>query len=712
MKIKTLFFSMILCLLSAVLFSCKKEPQPVEKQVYALNYSAVEMDIGETTTLEIQPKTDENVSWYSTNLAVASVEEGVVSAHDYGETTITATVADQTLSCEVKVSPREENAFYFDIDVGDVLGEELSVFVGSVYEYELVFVNGSNAQEVDVDKVSLYTSDDSIVKLEKGDGAIVKLTGLTCGSAFISASYKHDGKTYYSNEYKISVSVDEAIVCDVEQIDLFAPKGLAGNATAVDKCEKSVDELEIYYYSQTLDKLDRFDLDALSFSTSDSAIAVVEEGKIKARSFGRTNLIVETDIGTKEIPLLVYSPISSAADLDVLAMSTYTETVKKSQAYMAGYYKFTNDIDYGTHVRNYILPIAPVMPVFASGYLTNGAKTRHILWAGTTESDSSFYSLGWKDVLGLEEAVAENGGKYLVNADGSEFRGINPNGLHFTGVIDGNGYAIKNAWYMYDNYIAGGHGSSVGFVGINDGTIENLEMNVSVPNWYTMYNNGKYKYQIDHYGFSMGWDLFGIFRTLYGEVGTVLKADGTTHTFPKHGENGLKTGTTERGGLVVLNATGTVQNIKYNVTYRGAGDIGHYFGSPYDATAYSAPTSLVNTNASVLKDCVVSVTYARTDGEAKIIPTAVRWNWGNGNITLADRSVLQCNQGSVENVYTIASCHTGTAHAVYDSTGGTEDAKSLVVYADAAAVFAALEGLDTAIWDYGDGTALPTLKRN
>ena len=130
--------------------------------------------------------------------------------------------------------------------------------------------------------------------------------------------------------------------------------------------------------------------------------------------------------------------------------------------------------------------------------------------------------------------------------------------------------------------------------------------------------------------------------------------------------------------------------------------------------AYTTPTSLVGVNASSLKNCVVSVNYLGDDcsNPAKYVPTAVRFNYGNGNLKIGENTYLQCKTGSVENVYTIATCATGEAHAIYDTTGGTADAKSSQVYADAAAVFQALEGLDTAIWNLGDGTALPTLKRN
>lgn len=71
----------------------------------SLNYSSVSLKVGETQRLEVQNRPDgEDVVWSSSNNNVVSVVAGTVTAVRVGTATITATIGQQSLSCDVTVS--------------------------------------------------------------------------------------------------------------------------------------------------------------------------------------------------------------------------------------------------------------------------------------------------------------------------------------------------------------------------------------------------------------------------------------------------------------------------------------------------------------------------------------------------------------------------------------------------------------------------------
>lgn len=94
-------------------FSCQEEiPQPVAVQAVYLNATSMEITEGESATLvaTISPNDAENktVIWSSSNLSIASVVNGKVTALKAGKATITVKTDDggKTATCEVTVNAK------------------------------------------------------------------------------------------------------------------------------------------------------------------------------------------------------------------------------------------------------------------------------------------------------------------------------------------------------------------------------------------------------------------------------------------------------------------------------------------------------------------------------------------------------------------------------------------------------------------------------
>lgn len=97
-----------------------------------LNKSETSIVIGksETLTAAVQPDnaTNKTVSWRSSDASVASVKNGVVTAHKAGTATITATTEDggRTASCKITVTPKPKPICNAPANVSAIYGQKLS----------------------------------------------------------------------------------------------------------------------------------------------------------------------------------------------------------------------------------------------------------------------------------------------------------------------------------------------------------------------------------------------------------------------------------------------------------------------------------------------------------------------------------------------------------------------------------------------------------
>ena len=120
-----------------VLFSCETDiPGPIAVQDVSLNAMSIELTVGESATLvaTVSPNNAENkaVIWISSNISVASVADGKVTALKSGKATITVKTDDggKTASCEVSVNPKVYPVASVSLDRKSatlVEGEELTL---------------------------------------------------------------------------------------------------------------------------------------------------------------------------------------------------------------------------------------------------------------------------------------------------------------------------------------------------------------------------------------------------------------------------------------------------------------------------------------------------------------------------------------------------------------------------------------------------------
>lgn len=182
----THLFALLLPLL-AVFSSCKEEPAPIAVTSITLNSTSMTLVEGDIQTLmaTISPSNAENqkVLWSSSNSSVASVNEGLVSAHKAGKAIITAKSDDggKTATCEVTVTAMTCSVTGVSLDRTSyemTEGDELTL---------TATINPSNAANK---TVSWKSSNTSVATVSDG-----KVTAIKAGLTTITVTTEDGNKT-------------------------------------------------------------------------------------------------------------------------------------------------------------------------------------------------------------------------------------------------------------------------------------------------------------------------------------------------------------------------------------------------------------------------------------------------------------------------------------------------------------------------------------
>lgn len=175
---KKIIITILCVLLCASLFTaCKKNTELNPTISLNLNKDSITLYLNETEALVAEvSNTDGLIEWTSSDSAIASVENGVVTALGEGTATIVATVGDVTASCVVTVIKSNVFPVLF-VDV-----EELSINI-----------NGSASINATL-KFNLNSIDNAVITFASSDTAVAEVnsagtvTGKAVGTAIITVS--------------------------------------------------------------------------------------------------------------------------------------------------------------------------------------------------------------------------------------------------------------------------------------------------------------------------------------------------------------------------------------------------------------------------------------------------------------------------------------------------------------------------------------------
>ena len=235
----------------------------VEKKVIAvsgitLDQTAATLTEGETLTLTatVTPAdaTDKTVTWSTSDAAVATVENGVVTAVSEGTATITAKAGDKTATCVVTVSKK----------VIAVSGITLSQTTAALTEGEIVTLTATVTPADATDKtVTWSTSDTAVATVENG-----VVTAKSAGTATITAK---------------AGEITATCVVTVSK------KVIAVSGIALSQTTSSLIEGESVTLTATVTPADATDK-TVTWSTSDTNVATVDNGVVTAKSAGTATI--------------------------------------------------------------------------------------------------------------------------------------------------------------------------------------------------------------------------------------------------------------------------------------------------------------------------------------------------------------------------------------------------------------------------------------
>ena len=223
-----------------------------------LDKTSLSMQVGETETLTatVNPAdaTDKNVTWSSSDVSVATVADGKITAKKSGTATITAKSGNYTAECVVSVSVNTESVTLDKTTLSLAVGESAQL---------TATISPADATDKNVTWTS---SDESVAKVADG-----KVTAVKSGKAVITAKCG-----------------DKTAECAVTVIVPVA-------SLSLDKASVSLALGETVQLTATIEPNDATDKNVI-WSSSDESVLTVENGMVKSIKFG--SAIVTATVNT------------------------------------------------------------------------------------------------------------------------------------------------------------------------------------------------------------------------------------------------------------------------------------------------------------------------------------------------------------------------------------------------------------------------------
>ena len=265
-----------------------------------LDKTSLSMQVGETETITaiVSPDnaTDKTVEWGSSDVAVATVVDGIITAKKSGEATITAKSGSCIAECKVTITVSAESVTLDKTSLSLAIGESATL---------TATVKPDDATDK---TVAWSSSDESVAKVDNG-----KVTAVKSGKATVTAK------------------------CGVKTAECAVTVTVPVSSITLDKTTLSLVIGESFTLTATVKPDDATDK-TVTWSSSDESVAKVDNGKVTAVKSGKATVTAKCGVKTAECAVTVTVPVSSIT-LDKTTLSlvigesfTLTATVKPDDA--------------------------------------------------------------------------------------------------------------------------------------------------------------------------------------------------------------------------------------------------------------------------------------------------------------------------------------------------------------------------------------------
>ena len=472
-KIITIIVRVLLLIITLAFFvfaygcSCKGKKEEGEKSfdVEIVGDKSIVLCLEEEYNVQLKKSysngeegTIDQVTYESEAPLIASVSQtGKIVGQKQGKTYINvkADGIDTALFVEVLASKKGVSA--------EIYLSNTTLYKGFTTRAEIVFYE--NGVKVDEPLEITWTSDNQTKASVSADGVITANSDE--GQVTVKAEFTYKDVPY-SVEKTLNLTKISYLSLSTTQVRLAGKKTLTGKDN-----EKFINA-EVHAYSvdaltEERTKLGQENISVVSSDESVASVSVNNEGviSVSASETGSARITVE-GVGKKAyFTVNVFKPIAEIADMDALSIACLNDV-----ELLKGKYMLVNDIDYEGEI---IYPIASFKE-------SNNARSAGIIWQYLLKKVDGEYALIPRSEVSATAGLTDNEFKEFSVANG-----INPKNLSFSGIMDGNGFAIKNAKIAYGSYIIdnsenymSAHSSIFGYF---TGTLENISFqNISEQN--------------------------------------------------------------------------------------------------------------------------------------------------------------------------------------------------------------------------------------
>ncbi len=453
------------------LSGCIEEKAPSQTQTQAgteeLTLEQYSVTLYEGETYEITPKKTNDageeqaiktISYSSDRAYIASCEKGVITALTAGQTYVHVFADGMSVALFVTVKSLQYEGDVFIRFTEEQLYAEIPV-QARVYAKE-------NGKLTEVENV-LWSSDNEAIQISS-TGVVTPLQ--TTESAVIKAQGIINGVEYTVEK---TVSVVEPLYYTISkaQAILASTKTYTGEENA----KHTQTTLTVKERNLRNDASPRIVTGAeLTVKTENDSIVttkIAEDGTITLgakETVGEEKVTVQIVGSTRRfiVDVAVAHTLATVADMDKLSLASYAAPTDLALPYI-----LTNDIDYANKV---LYPIAL--------WRENNARTVSAQWKYLLDYDNGKYTYVDRESVGTS-GLGLTEQEWITFAGG---KGINPANTPFTGIFDGNGYAIKNAKLMLAPFVISSNSTSCNGAGasvfgyVRGGTVRNVEFDISL----------------------------------------------------------------------------------------------------------------------------------------------------------------------------------------------------------------------------------------
>ena len=264
--------------------TCQITVVATEVTSVTLNKTSASLKAGESVTLTatVNPSdaTDKAVTWTTSDQAVATVSNGVVTAKKVGTATITAKAGDKTATCQITVVAMEVTSVTLNKTTASLKAGESVTLTATV--------NPSDATDK---TVTWTTSDQTVATVSNG-----VVTAKKVGTATITAK-----------------AGDKTATCQITVVATEVTSVTLNRTTASIKAGETVTLTATVNPSDATDK-------TVTWTTSDQAVATVSNGVVTAKKVGTATITAKA--GDK----------TATCQITVVAMEVTSVTLNKTTA--------------------------------------------------------------------------------------------------------------------------------------------------------------------------------------------------------------------------------------------------------------------------------------------------------------------------------------------------------------------------------------------